>query len=76
MVTQTFEDVLYYPKSEFLNEFPSPEALEKRIILSTKPPREYLESKLSKDKDGESEGDSWGKEFPDLKSELEYDDKV
>ncbi|CAA6654763.1 unnamed protein product [Spirodela intermedia] len=61
MVTQTFEDTLYYPKSEFLNEFPSPEALKRRIILSTKPPKEYLESELSKDKDGESEGESWGR---------------
>ncbi|CAA7389432.1 unnamed protein product [Spirodela intermedia] len=75
MVTQTFEDTLYYPKSEFLNEFPSPEALKRRIILSTKPPKEYLESELSKDKDGESEGESWGKEIADLKSELQYDDK-
>ncbi|MQL79618.1 hypothetical protein Taro_012060 [Colocasia esculenta] len=82
MVTQTFGDMLYYPKSNGMDEFPSPEALKKRIILSTKPPKEYLESKISKDKESESqtlneppEDEAWGKEVPDFKAELEYDDK-
>lgn len=42
MVTQVFGDMLYYPESGCLEEFPSPEALKYKIILSTKPPKEYL----------------------------------
>ncbi|XP_038894759.1 phosphoinositide phospholipase C 2-like [Benincasa hispida] len=38
MVTVTFGDILYVPKSEDLNEFPSPESLKGRILISTKPP--------------------------------------
>ncbi|XP_016468111.1 phosphoinositide phospholipase C 6-like [Nicotiana tabacum] len=49
MVTQTFGEMLYYPQSECLEEFPSPERLKNRIILSTKPPKEYLESKNQRD---------------------------
>lgn len=49
MVTQTFGEMLYYPQSECLEEFPSPERLKNRIILSTKPPKEYLESKHQRD---------------------------
>ncbi|GMJ14469.1 phospholipase C 2 [Hibiscus trionum] len=74
MVTQTFGDILFSPGSECLQEFPSPESLKKRIIISTKPPKEYLEAKEVKDKENESEkskgkvGDeeAWGKEVPDL----------
>ena len=74
-VTQTFGDMLYYPKSDFLSEFPSPEALKYRIILSTKPPREYMKSKPSEDRERESQGDSWGKEeASDLRYLLEYDE--
>lgn len=52
MVTQTFGDLLYYPEGEGLMEFPSPESLKYRIVISTKPPKEeYLESKGLKDKE-------------------------
>ncbi|VAI30519.1 phosphoinositide phospholipase C 6-like [Triticum dicoccoides] len=43
MITETFGDLLYVPSSDTLNEFPSPEALMRRIIISTKPPQEYRE---------------------------------
>lgn len=49
MVMQIFGDMLYYPESGCLEEFPSPEELKHKIILSTKPPKEYLESKNIKD---------------------------
>ncbi|CAA6656883.1 unnamed protein product [Spirodela intermedia] len=82
MVTETFGDMLYYPESASRENFPSPEALKKRIILSTKPPKEYLESKISKDDESESQRgkapsdeEAWGREVPDIKAELEYDDK-
>ncbi|KAK0603865.1 hypothetical protein LWI29_009546 [Acer saccharum] len=45
MITQIFGDMLYYSESEGLKELPSPEELKYRIIISTKPPKEKLESK-------------------------------
>ncbi|KAL3653475.1 Phosphoinositide phospholipase C 6 [Castilleja foliolosa] len=51
MVTQIFGEMLYCPESGCLNEFPSLEALKHKIILSTKPPKEYLEVNNSKDID-------------------------
>ncbi|CAM8961192.1 unnamed protein product [Rhodiola kirilowii] len=50
MVTQIFGDMLYYSKSDCFQNFPSPEELKYRVILSTKPPKEYLESKIIKEK--------------------------
>ncbi|PON85483.1 Phosphoinositide phospholipase C family [Trema orientale] len=49
MVTETFEDMLLYPESECLDEFPSPEEMKYRIIISTKPPKEYLQTKTIKE---------------------------
>ncbi|KAK2641007.1 hypothetical protein Ddye_022770 [Dipteronia dyeriana] len=45
MITQIFGEMLYYSESECLKELPSPEELKYRIIISTKPPKEKLESK-------------------------------
>lgn len=45
MLAEIFGDTLYYPTTDCLAEFPSPESLKNRIIISTKPPKEYLESK-------------------------------
>ncbi|XP_021295642.1 phosphoinositide phospholipase C 2-like [Herrania umbratica] len=82
MVTQTFGDVLFSPGSECLKEFPSPESLKKRIIISTKPPKEYLEAKEVRDKENDAEKgkaasdeEAWGKEVPDLKGSHVPDDK-
>ncbi|EOY17778.1 Phospholipase C 2 [Theobroma cacao] len=82
MVTQTFGDVLFSPGPECLKEFPSPESLKKRIIISTKPPKEYLEAKEAKDKENDAEKgkaasdeEAWGKEVPDLKGSHVADDK-
>ncbi|XP_062085178.1 phosphoinositide phospholipase C 4-like [Humulus lupulus] len=49
MVTETFEDMLFCPESEKLEEFPSPEEMKYRIIISTKPPKEYLQAKSIKE---------------------------
>lgn len=57
MVTQTFGDILFFPGSEGLKELPSPEFLKRRIIISTKPPKEYLEAKEKKEKDSEDADD-------------------
>ncbi|KAK3228891.1 hypothetical protein Dsin_000772 [Dipteronia sinensis] len=45
MITETFGSMLYIPESQRLQEFPSPESLKYRIVISTKPPKEYLEEK-------------------------------
>ncbi|CAN1338999.1 Phosphoinositide phospholipase C 6 [Linum perenne] len=50
MVIQIFGDMLYYPESDSLVQLPSPELLKYRIMISTKPPKEYLESSGIKQK--------------------------
>lgn len=75
MITQTFGDMLFSPGPEGLKEFPSPVSLKKRVIISTKPPKEYLEAKVitGEEKDLEegkrsAEAGAWGREISDLKS--------
>nr|XP_043619475.1 phosphoinositide phospholipase C 4-like [Erigeron canadensis] len=48
MVTETFGSMLFYPESEKFEELPTPESLKNRILISTKPPKEYLEIKEDK----------------------------
>ncbi|RDX72658.1 Phosphoinositide phospholipase C 2, partial [Mucuna pruriens] len=74
MVTHTFGDMLFSPGSERLKEFPSPESLKGRIIISTKPPKEYLEAKEVQEKEEEpkkgkpaDDEEAWGKEVPSLR---------
>lgn len=83
MVTETFGDILFSPGSECLSEFPSPDSLKKRIIISTKPPKEYLEAKDIKETKTESQGgkatgdeEAWGKEVEDPKGRNITDVKV
>ncbi|PON86603.1 Phosphoinositide phospholipase C family [Trema orientale] len=80
MITQTLGDMLYYPESDCLKEFPSPESLKHRIIISTKPPKEFMESKNLKDKANNSpngkespEEETSGKEALDGDLRLEFD---
>lgn len=74
--------MLFYPESECLKEFPSPEELKHRIIISTKPPKEYLEAQSFKEKDNtvlnqkDSDDDVWGKEPSCLTADQEDEDKV
>lgn len=77
MITKTFGDLLYYPKSDVLEEFPSPESLKGRIIISTKPPKEYLEAKTTevqgngdKEKLEAPDEEPWGDEVPDYGSDV------
>jgi phosphatidylinositol phospholipase C delta len=82
MINETFGDMLYSPECECLEEFPSPEELKYRIIISTKPPKEYLKAESGKDKgiksrkDKDSDDDTWGKEPLDLVSDQEDGDVV
>lgn len=80
MFSQTFGEMLYYPDSQCLKEFPSPEALKRKIVLSTKPPKEYLELKdkanvTLKGRDS-SEEDIFAKKTLDLIAEFETEDKT
>ncbi|XP_071724252.1 LOW QUALITY PROTEIN: phosphoinositide phospholipase C 4-like, partial [Rutidosis leptorrhynchoides] len=82
MVVQTFGDMLFVPEVECLQEFPSPEELKYKIIISTKPPKEYLKakkrtkSKNSKSrKEKDSDDDEWGKEPAELTAEHEDGEK-
>ncbi|CAM8955363.1 unnamed protein product [Rhodiola kirilowii] len=54
MVTEIFGKLLFYPESDCLKDFPSPEELKKRVILSTKPPKEYIDSEGSKGSSNQS----------------------
>lgn len=66
MINQTFGDILFAPGSECLKDFPSPESLKKRVIISTKPPKEYLTAKDAKVKESdlnkEKDEEAWGSE--------------
>jgi phosphatidylinositol phospholipase C delta len=72
MIKETFGNTLHLTESEAMSEFPSPEDLKGKIIVSTKPPKEYLQTKSSKEdsqKGGVEEEESvWGDEIPDNKA--------
>ncbi|KAK9683528.1 hypothetical protein RND81_10G147900 [Saponaria officinalis] len=58
ILMEVFGEMLYTLDSDHLDVFPSPEELKYRIIISTKPPKEYLEAKEGKDKEDISTGSS------------------
>lgn len=58
MLMEIFGEMLYTPDSEHLDEFHSPEELKYRVIISTKPPKEYLEAKVSKDSNKDNKEDN------------------
>nr|GMD25284.1 phosphoinositide phospholipase C 4-like [Ipomoea batatas] len=82
MITNTFGDMLFVPESECLKEFPSPEELKHRIVISTKPPKEYLEAKTINEKQSsslsrkDSDDDTWGAEPSTLTADQDDDKKA
>ncbi|KAL5568566.1 hypothetical protein UlMin_025141 [Ulmus minor] len=74
MITQTFGEMLYHPQAECLTEFPSPESLKHKIIISTKPPKEFP-VKISPNGSESPEEETLRKETLDITAELEVDDK-
>lgn len=83
MLSQVFGKMLFYPESECLKEFPSPEELKHRIIISTKPPKEYLEAQNLKGSESsnalkrkDSDDDVWGVEPSILMADHEDEDKI
>eukprot|EP00252_Welwitschia_mirabilis_P014359 TRINITY_DN31554_c0_g1_i1.p1 TRINITY_DN31554_c0_g1~~TRINITY_DN31554_c0_g1_i1.p1 ORF type:complete len:611 (+),score=71.40 TRINITY_DN31554_c0_g1_i1:96-1835(+) len=76
LITETFGKLLYTPESEdFFEKFPSPESLKGRVIISTKPPKEYLERRDSEnngkpDKKQQVPDESpWGDELDEQKGD-------
>lgn len=51
LVTNIFGDMIYRTESEYVDEFPSPERLKKKVLISTKPPKEYLESQENRERE-------------------------
>ncbi|KAJ0489518.1 putative phosphoinositide phospholipase C [Helianthus annuus] len=74
MVTSTFGDMLYYPKESDKDALPSPDALKHQIILSTKPPKEYLQSKNAGKEHASVDKDSSSDELEDRRSNSDQDD--
>jgi len=67
MLKDTFRDMLYISESENMAEFPSPDYLKGKIIISTKPPKEYLQTKSGKEE--EAAEDRAEEEPPDGEAE-------
>ncbi|GFP87795.1 phosphoinositide phospholipase c 2 [Phtheirospermum japonicum] len=68
MITQTFGEMVFIPGPEPLSEFPSPESLKRRIVISTKPPKE---SKLDYNKDDDVDGEDTETDEEDPKLEVQ-----
>lgn len=78
MVTNILGDKLYSPQSEYMMEFPSPNSLRNKILISTKPP-ETREGKRIRER--QSSKDSGSERSLETKkrvveSESEPDDEV
>jgi phosphatidylinositol phospholipase C delta len=73
MIKETFGDMLHVSECETMAEFPSPDDLKGKIIISTKPPKEYLQTKSGKEEprngSTEEEGGVWGEEITDDKAQ-------
>lgn len=79
MVHETFRDVLVCSESDTFQDFPSPESLKGRIVISTKHPKEYLDAKGEEDGNAgvykSSEEVGWGKELSDLAVKVDGEDE-
>ncbi|KAI4304602.1 hypothetical protein MLD38_040087 [Melastoma candidum] len=53
LVTKTFGAMLHRPETGPMAEFPSPDSLKRKILISTKPPKEYLEFQKSMEEENE-----------------------
>uniref|UniRef100_A0A0E0DLF8 Phosphoinositide phospholipase C n=1 Tax=Oryza meridionalis TaxID=40149 RepID=A0A0E0DLF8_9ORYZ len=73
MIKETFGDMLYVSETENMAEFPSPDDLKGKIIVSTKPPKEYLQTKNDNEAD---EAGVWGEEITDDKVAKTTEEKV
>ncbi|KAH7542246.1 hypothetical protein FEM48_Zijuj02G0053000 [Ziziphus jujuba var. spinosa] len=79
MVINTFGDMLYCPEVEFMMEFPSPESLKERIMISTKPPENPVSQRVrerqsSKDSANEENWEEQNNGYEDQQDDR-YDDE-
>ncbi|KAK8513296.1 hypothetical protein V6N13_002043 [Hibiscus sabdariffa] len=70
MVIDTFGDTLYRTEAETVEQFPSPESLKKKVLISTKPPKEYLTENA-----GEVSENEMGRRPSDLEHVLDEDEE-
>ncbi|XP_024526311.1 phosphoinositide phospholipase C 2 isoform X1 [Selaginella moellendorffii] len=72
IITRNLGDLLYLPDAQTTCiEFPSPASLKKRILISTKPPKEYLAAvEPPKDVIHPKDG-AWGEDIPDYNEQVE-----
>ncbi|PSR95059.1 Phosphoinositide phospholipase [Actinidia chinensis var. chinensis] len=75
VVVNTFGATLFQPETE-LKELPSPESLKRKIIISTKPPKEYLESWRDKNQDDQDEVEEDDKDESDEGGEDHQDEDI
>ncbi|KAJ7533669.1 hypothetical protein O6H91_13G059700 [Diphasiastrum complanatum] len=77
IITRTLGSILYFPEeTESFKEFPSPQSLKRRIIISTKPPKEYLSGKSQKVSESTYEKDAtqeepWGDDLPSYSKQID-----
>lgn len=87
MAIQIFGEMLHYPETDYVTEFPSPASLKNMIVISTKPPKEYPQSDsvinnhASNGSESSEEYESWGQELQDsimakLKNENNVRDSI
>lgn len=80
MVTKIFGEMLHCPETDNVTEFPSPASLKSKIVLSTKPPKEYpqcdnVTNPVSNESES-SEEEPWGQELQDSMAKLKIEEKV
>lgn len=80
-ILETFGPILYQPENaNGMKEFPSPESLKRRILISTKPPKEYLgaeggkapkqvQQKIGAEEIKASKKSIWGEEISSFRHE-------
>ncbi|GLT48754.1 hypothetical protein SLA2020_223610 [Shorea laevis] len=67
VITDTFQEMLFRPdECEGLKEFPSPEDLKKKIIISTKPPQRFKADNEDKSNNNSNKGKRWRLGAPPL----------
>lgn len=81
MVTKIFGEMLHCPETDNVTQFPSPASLKNKIVLSTKPPKEYPQSDnviinpVSIESES-SEEEPWGQELQDSMAQLKIEERV
>ncbi|ESQ42507.1 hypothetical protein EUTSA_v10013134mg [Eutrema salsugineum] len=73
MVSKTFGGTLFRCTDEHIQSFPSPELLKNKIVISTKPPKEYLQTQISQSSTTDESVKS--KKVADAEEEIQDEDE-